>query len=400
MSEEILMGRWDCGSCGTKGVLGDDYECDNCGSDRPEDVKFYLPDDAEVITDAKGIADAKAGPDWRCEYCDSWIPATSEDCYNCGGGDIEGNERQVTDFAPAAPIVRTAYHEPHEAPTDVPDVPRFDKLLLSKISIAVGSVLLLLIGIYMFWAQDVPVVVIGHKWTRVQNIEQYHALDKEGWDHPGDAYDVSSSRRLHHYNRVLDHYETKYRNERYTVQQGTKSQSYTERVSAGTERYQSGSTTRSLGNGRYSRTPTYSTRTKYRTVTRTRQVPNYVTKTRRVSYQDPVYKQVPEYRTYYNYRVNRWLAIAARKTSGRNKKPQWPDTSLPIKSGIGALRLGSRSGVYTVDLRVLDRDDFKQYSKSLDYGRWREINHGQRMIARIRIGVVTKLMTEEEAASE
>ena len=63
---DILMGRWDCDACGHKGILGDQYSCSSCGSGRPEDVKFYLPSDAEVVEDAAGIAAAEAGSDWQC----------------------------------------------------------------------------------------------------------------------------------------------------------------------------------------------------------------------------------------------------------------------------------------------------------------------------------------------
>ena len=46
----IRVGRWDCFVCGHKGNLGPETHCTNCGSSRPKDVVFYLPDDAKVIT--------------------------------------------------------------------------------------------------------------------------------------------------------------------------------------------------------------------------------------------------------------------------------------------------------------------------------------------------------------
>ena len=46
---EILLGLWDCSSCQTKGVRGDVYQCSVCGAPRPDDVEFYLPENAEVL---------------------------------------------------------------------------------------------------------------------------------------------------------------------------------------------------------------------------------------------------------------------------------------------------------------------------------------------------------------
>jgi hypothetical protein len=115
---EILMGRWDCGSCGQRGVLGDAYECSGCGAPRPDDVEFYLPDDAEVITDAEGIAAAEAGPDWQCAFCDSWMPATDQACNNCGSSFADSERRQKTGEVPdaAAPTVVLAAKPVPEAP--------------------------------------------------------------------------------------------------------------------------------------------------------------------------------------------------------------------------------------------------------------------------------------------
>ena len=88
------MGRWDCAACEAIGILGDEYRCAACGSARPDDVVFYLPEDAQVVTDEAGIAAARAGADWQCEYCDNWVAATIQECPSCAGGDAETGRRQ------------------------------------------------------------------------------------------------------------------------------------------------------------------------------------------------------------------------------------------------------------------------------------------------------------------
>jgi len=99
MSEEhgeILMGRWDCGSCGSKGIRGDAYQCSSCGSPRPDDVVFYLPSDAKVLTNDAAVRAARAGADWQCAYCDSWMPATVDECQNCPAETEDSERRQTT----------------------------------------------------------------------------------------------------------------------------------------------------------------------------------------------------------------------------------------------------------------------------------------------------------------
>ena len=47
----IREGKWDCKTCGQKGNRGPNTYCGACGSPRPDNVEFYLPDNAEEITD-------------------------------------------------------------------------------------------------------------------------------------------------------------------------------------------------------------------------------------------------------------------------------------------------------------------------------------------------------------
>ena len=58
---DIKIGAWDCAKCNHKKIYGLEKKCTQCGSPRPDNVVFYLPDDAVYITDEKIIAQAKAG---------------------------------------------------------------------------------------------------------------------------------------------------------------------------------------------------------------------------------------------------------------------------------------------------------------------------------------------------
>ena len=54
----IQVGRWDCQQCGHVGILGPETKCPNCGAMRPKGVRFYLPKDAQVITNEEEIKKA------------------------------------------------------------------------------------------------------------------------------------------------------------------------------------------------------------------------------------------------------------------------------------------------------------------------------------------------------
>ena len=65
----VYVGRWDCTSCGYKGVLGPKTECTNCGADRPKNVKFYMADEQDIVQDPELLKEARSGADWACSYC-------------------------------------------------------------------------------------------------------------------------------------------------------------------------------------------------------------------------------------------------------------------------------------------------------------------------------------------
>ena len=429
----ILMGRWDCDACGRKGNIGDSYSCEGCGAGRPEDVEFYLTKDAEVITDAAGIRAAEAGADWQCGYCDEWVPATKSVCPDCTGGGIggskrhedagktvtSGNYREVMDIQdeyagndeePISDFIGDGDHdrvlrEHAEDPPEKRSPPpayrgSFPTRSRNTVSAgrnttpvpallglgAVALVILLCIG--LFKTSEIVAKVSHHTWERVQQVEEYtRGLNKDGWDHPADAYDISTSRKIHHYDKVVDHYDTEPVYSTRRVQTGTEPV-YT------TERYQTGSTptygtrTVNMGNGRF-RTeryqtgsrPTYSTR---RVQTGTRPVyrtERYQSGTKQV----PVYRDEPVYRTYYSYKVDRWVTGTPRVLSGRGLEPQWPSTEIRDSDQ----RMGSRRATYLVHFIESEPPDGEQartWSKELNEAGWRSYENGTNYILVIGMG--------------
>ena len=80
MADKIVMGYWDCPSCGSTGIPGTTYDCPNCGRQRGKETKFYMKSGkVEYVPGHKVV-----GADWYCEYCGALNSAGRTTCENCG----------------------------------------------------------------------------------------------------------------------------------------------------------------------------------------------------------------------------------------------------------------------------------------------------------------------------
>jgi hypothetical protein len=344
----IREGRWDCPSCGSTGLLGRDVTCAGCGSPRPQGVRFYLSDDALVVTDAARLAEAKAGPDWVCEHCGGSARATQASCPGCGAPRGSSPTQAVHDYD-AAEVPRSG------AKPDPAAVPGEKKPEGSAAAGCCGLgciglvVVLVLMGLAkacgggsgadrprpvaaqpVAGARDssrlvehfdpfIRAVVTGHRWTRSVAVEALRRMELTGESVPSDGELVSSSREVTGHRQVLDHYETR-------------SHERSEEVRTGTESYVCGQ--RDLGNGYF----------EDRTCTR----PVYETRTRTETEREPVYHSEPEYGTVYRYRVWRWetdTTLVAQTTS--DTPPPWPHVRARSRR-----RAGARSEVQEVTLQA------------------------------------------------
>jgi hypothetical protein len=449
---EILMGRWDCDSCDTKGLMGDKYDCENCGSPRPEDVKFYLPDpeNAQVVTDDAGIKAAEAGSDWQCEYCDSWMAAVDKDCTNCGGGEEKGAVKQKTetyvdlDLAPVNAEGKThraakkeggshkdwqcAYCDSKMTAQDQSCTScggqdakgREELVALTKAgrdkpanksgctAKFVLGLLLLVMGSCFFCSisssllSSLPsapranppkeMTVTEHSWTLTKKVEEYRSFNEGNWTKPSSAYEVSSSNKFHHNDQVIDRYETHYRTETYEVRDGYNTESYTERVNSGSKRVKSGYAVKNLGNGRFKKIPKYKNVPIYKNVRKTRRIPRYRTKSRRIAEKHPVYKKVTVFKTYHKYKINRWRALTPLSQTGLGKSPQWPAFEEgPARNGgpqLGDKRVGDTTELYSMTIK--DKDGHV-YKTRLNKTRWASFHVGQKIQVVLRAGHIESL---------
>lgn len=325
----IREGRWDCPSCETKGLLGRDRECNQCGAPRPEGVRFYLPKDAVEVEDPEQIAVAKAGADWICEYCGASNRTTQTQCVECGAPRSQVTQA-VRDYR-LDEVPRSGDRRSSQ-PISVssPSVSPVQSSLSARKLGAIGICLAIVIGIGIFLFQPIAMdaTVSSLSWERTVKIEKLTTVTESDWSVPTGGRTLSQQEEIRRYEQVLDRYETRTRN-------------VSERVQVGTETYVCG--TRDLGNGFFE------------DKTCTRAV--YETRSRTETYEEPIYRDEPVYDTKYTYEIDEWLPNREELAAGEGKSARWPEFTLGTDEREAkrtekyqARFLGERGKIYTLKL--------------------------------------------------
>jgi hypothetical protein len=263
----IREGRWDCPSCGNKGILGRDMACPKCSFRRPEGVAFYLPEDAEVVTDEALLKRATSGADWVCEWCAASNVATAHVCTQCGAERGTSPSQKVKDYD-TSQVPRSAEEPAPKIPPPPSSAKR--KIPPSRIAIIVGIVLFVVMGGYfLFRTKDVAATITGMSWERTIAIERLTTVVEEGSSVPAGGRMIRTSNV-----QVSEKYQT------------------------GTETYVCGKT--DLGNGMFK--DKECERSIYATRYRTEIV--------------------------YTYEIDRWIQDRTERASGTDRKPYWPRSNL------------------------------------------------------------------------
>lgn len=375
--------RWRCAYCG-KENLGRDRECAGCLHPRDENVKFYMPGKEERHRVEK-IENTK--PDWICGFCNCLNKATVSTCAGCGASrtadtqsyfdnkpgysglfDLEGNHVSSMDelnggtsgsgsigydasdddsysslagvFAPEAGYLRQQRKKASK---------RFFIICAAIILVILGAKG---IGKLAGWIRSTPkkCTVESIEWNVTAEIEKERTFRESDWELPSGARCLNESEEIHHYNDVLDHYETVTEQrsrqvlDHYETVEEQKSRQVLDHYETVEERksrrvidhYEDVVVGyRDLGNGYAEeitrREPVYETEyyteshrepvyeTEYYTVTH--EEPVYRTEYYTEDVQKPVYNKVPVYRTYYTYDIERWVfARTATYSSGAVNK--------------------------------------------------------------------------------
>ena len=343
---KLVMAYWDCPSCGSKGLRGDQQSCPNCGRARGE-VKFYLKGYTEGETreenergdieyvDEERAKNVSRNPDWYCSFCHSLNSDNAPTCKSCGAS-RESSEANYFQMHEKLKARQEAKAQPETAAQPA----KKKRSLLPFLLIAAA-----IIGLIMFMTSNKTrgdYQVKSLSWARVIAVEQNVECQESDWSVPAGGTITRQQREIHHYNSVIDHYENvQVQRSRQVIDHYETYYTYTDR-----------------GNGYYEEVaherPVYDT--EYYTETESR----------------PVYRQDPVYATKYFYTIWRWKQTRTADASGEGHNAEWPDPNLAEDE-----RESDRSAAYRVTIQDLKNQSIATYRMKEED--WRAINEGDKI---------------------
>ena len=298
---KLVMGYWDCPVCGNKEIRGDVANCPSCGRARG-DVKFYLKNveegssreendraDIEYLTEEEAKYVSK-NPDWYCSFCNSLNSDNAKFCGNCGAT-REDSEANYFDR-----LKKKQEEEAAELAAQ-PQVSSQPQKGSRKPLVIVAAILLAIVALFVWMngnktAGDLQVTALN--WIRNINIEENRMFSESGWSLPDGAEQTDARQEIHHYDSVLDHYES------VDVQRSRQV----------IDHYETYYTYEDNGNGTFTEV--------------SHQRPVYETEYYTETVQQPVYRQVPRYATKYYYNIWRWTPSRDVTATGTDHNVEWP----------------------------------------------------------------------------
>ena len=325
-----VWGYWKCPSCG-KVLRADKKYCTSCGNPVEKDIKFFLPDPNNVeYVDESQENDAE---NWICDYCN--VQNSSKDVY-CGSCGAPRSDESKTysdivedsvDCSESTASTRTAIKKKSNN----------NYLFKAIIAIVIGA--LLLFGIWFFTPVEHDSYVDGFYWERSIAVETYTLCHESDWLVPSGGIVTSTKQEVHHYDTVVDHYETKTKKVPKKVEDG-----YTV-------------TYKDLGNGQFEEIKT----------------PKYKTVYEDEYYEEAVYRSIPVMKTKYYYDIGRWKKTDSINTSGTDKTVYFGECTLETyisNPNYGDQRQAERTEHYYVLYK--DHND-KESKKEYDYSEWEKL---------------------------
>ncbi len=354
-------GKWRCLRCSTVN-LGRNLNCMTCGVKRSDDIEFFLEDDTAVVADESLLKQANAGADWICRYCSGNNRAFDKQCSSCGSLRSDNDKqlieetRGVNDWSEQAQKAARSAAQASNFQESQTQKSFFSSRLFKFGLLGAGSltamfVALIAVLIYIGAASySTEVEVTGLEWTRTIALEEHKTVQETAWEGevPREARVQSQTRAVHYTDKVPD---------------GTRTvpETYTEEVSDGSERYVCGKTSKK--NGYFE--DKYCTRTKYKTVTKTR------------NRTETIYKDVPVYKINYNYLIDKWVTTGEKTTSGTDFNPQWAT----VQTDNVRTRTGKRTESYNLLCKELGGDN-NPHKIKLTAENWSKFNSGDRLHGR------------------
>lgn len=373
----VVEGYWDCPYCKTKKIGGLTRNCPNCAKPRGVDTVFYMEGEKRYLSNEE-VKKVGTDPDWLCEYCDTLNSSKVCNCKNCGSPRDSKNKNYFNMRTKENPTIsqpknfptnedrlqtyRTIVEEKpkHNPAKDVhpPKLPvklerglTFGEIITENKSWFIGGAIVLaviLLAVLLFVPHRVTGIIQDFEWSRSIEIQEYKTIRESGWSVPDGGRLQYTKREIHHYDKVLDHYETKTRT--YTV--------------SVLDHYDTHTSYTNNGNGTF-------TEHSYQT-------PVYRSETRTETYQDPVYRNDPVYATKYYYDIERWVHKTNVKTSGNDHSPYWGEYEFAKNE-----REGQRASSYVIVV-IDEKQNIKEYT--VDYDLWKTFTKHETVHLKVYFG--------------
>ena len=347
---KLVMGYWDCPVCGSKEIRGDVVNCPSCGRARG-DVKFYLKGVEEGATreenergDIEYLSEEQAkyvskNPDWYCSFCNSLNSDNAQFCGNCGASRanseanyfdmLKKNQEKAAAEQAARPVASAQPQKRSSRPL-----------------VIFAVILLAVIGLFVWMngnktAGDLKVTAL--EWTRVIQIDRNREYSESDWMLPDGATLTDTRSELHHFDSVLDHYESR----------------EVQRSRQVVDHYETYYTYEDNGNGTFSEI--------------SHERPVYTTEYYTETVPEPVYVQVPRYANKYYYTIWRWKPEREVTASGTDHQTAWPEYTLEENE-----REGGRAEQYRFTVEHQEKKEAPA-TYVVDEAHWMELNVGDRV---------------------
>lgn len=379
----IIEGYWSCPYCGNTKILARYRECPGCGKPKGIETNFEIGEKNYV----KNPEEISRNPDWLCSYCNCLNSDNNTSCTGCGASkfDSEKNyfqmkaerekkETHVTrmknnnEYVQTKPIIKEQHDDnDFQEETSVPDVldhmveekkknfsiPIINWRKITSISISIIVGLLLILGlIWLFTPEQDTLFVEKVAWNYSISIEEKQTFDESDWDVPIGARVYDEQEEIHHYEKVIDYYET------------VEVEKYEDVIVGYEYEYED------LGNGYFEEVegdPIYERQ--------------YYTEQEEV----PVYKEVEVYQTKYYYYIDRWVFKRSVDTNGTDKNPYFGEVILGHNE-----REGSKTKNYSI-IATNEAGEVKTYN--ISESQWKEIDEKDILDVEItKFGTISEIL--------
>jgi hypothetical protein len=328
---------WDCGYCGTKGLLGLDHKhCPECGAAQDATRRYFPPEDQKVAVEDHVFT----GKDRVCGACQTPNAAKAHFCGGCGAPLDDAREVQTrsdqvaaeggtfeSDSAKKAREEREAARTPAPPPAPPPPRSLLPRLLMAGAAMALVG-FIALCGVFFLWKKDADLVSTGHAWERTIAVEEKQAVTESAWK---DEVPAGAD-----------------------IQRCAEEKRGSKQVADGEE-----CSTRRKDNGDGTFSESQECKTKYRS--------------------EPTHDQRC------TYKVQKWVVTRTEKASGGSlkDKPHWPSVKLG-RTGecMGCQREGKRAETYTL---LFQDSAKKKLSCAVPAEKWQKVAVGSKWTGQVGV---------------